>query len=489
MVHEDAGLFSVLRASAPATLNQLAAPIATALQLAMFGRFLPTESVAAWIAIGATVQFVANLANFLLVVSVARVSHALGAEDWAALGSTVRYALVAACAVGVAAAAMLLLLRSRVLQLMGLPDATAAAYYVLAVGRLPFLMLLRTASGVVVGYQRLGVAATVNAGLAGIETVAVFAVLAWLQCGLLAAAWASLLAAACASGAALLAVFRLPPEPSVRLCCCGGGSKGVSGQGGGGSKAGGGDGGGKGGGAPDARPAAAKSACSLLRDATNVFLRSVLLNGSMWSLSVAAAQLSPAALVAHGVVLQLWMLASYAADGLADVGTMRGARFLGAGDKASMAALVRTLSALGLLLGTCIALLLLCAQHVLESFFTSDPEARLLLRTVWPLLCALQPVNATVWVYDGLLYATASFAFVRNALALGVCCLFAPALYLLHPYGLAGLWTAKALLNGFRCAAALLRIHLQLGYSLYPCWSCDDLPELRAKGAGPSTMV
>ena len=45
MVHEDAGLFSVLHASAPATLNQLAAPIATALQRAMFGRFLPTESV------------------------------------------------------------------------------------------------------------------------------------------------------------------------------------------------------------------------------------------------------------------------------------------------------------------------------------------------------------------------------------------------------------------------------------------------------------
>ena len=78
---------------------------------------------------------------------------------------------------------------------------------------------------------------------------------------------------------------------------------------------------------------------------------------------------------------------------------------------------------------------------------------------------------------------------MRNALALGVCCLFAPALYLLHPYGLVGLWTAKALLNGFRCAAALLRVHLQLGYSLYPCWSCDDLLELRAKGARPSTMV
>ena len=48
------------------------------------------------------------------------------------------------------------------------------------------------------------------------------------------------------------------------------------------------------------------------------------------------------------------------------------------------------------------------------------------------------------------------------------------------------LLTAKALLNGFRCAAALTRIHLQLGY---PCWSCDDLQGLRAKGARLSTMV
>ena len=163
VVHQDARLVSVLRASAPATLNQMAAPIAMALQLAMFGHFLSTESVAAWIAIGATVQFVAGLANFLLVVSMARVSHALGAKDWAVLCSTVRYALVAACTVGVAAATLLLLLRQRVLALMGLSEATAAAYYLLAVGRLPFLMLLRTASGVTVGYQRLGVAAAVQA--------------------------------------------------------------------------------------------------------------------------------------------------------------------------------------------------------------------------------------------------------------------------------------------------------------------------------------
>ena len=43
---------------------------------------------------------------------------------------------------------------------------------------------------------------------------------------------------------------------------------------------------------------------------------------------------------------------------------------------------------------------------------------------------ALQPVNALVFVYDGLIYAVRAFGFLRNALLLGVCCTFAPALAL-----------------------------------------------------------
>ena len=53
----------------------------------------------------------------------------------------------------------------------------------------------------------------------------------------------------------------------------------------------------------------------------------------------------------------------------------------------------------------------------------------LLLRTpLWALLCALQPVNSLVFVYDGLLFATQSFAYARNALAIGAIGVFAPGL-------------------------------------------------------------
>lgn len=77
---------------------------------------------------------------------------------------------------------------------------------------------------------------------------------------------------------------------------------------------------------------------------------------------------------------------------------------------------------------------------------------------------ALQPVNALVFVYDGLIYAVRAFGFLRNALLLGVCCTFAPALALaktLSPSSLLAIWAAKAALNCWRCGSALLLIHVR----------------------------
>ena len=71
-------------------------------------------------------------------------------------------------------------------------------------------------------------------------------------------------------------------------------------------------------------------------------------------------------------------------------------------------------------------------------------------------------------MYDGLLYATRSFAYVRNALAAGVLLLFAPALAVTVTYAhtLLGIWGAKVGLNGWRCLTALVRIHCVL----WPRW-------------------
>ena len=46
--------------------------------------------------------------------------------------------------------------------------------------------------------------------------------------------------------------------------------------------------------------------------------------------------------------------------------------------------------------------------------FTGEPRAVAILHgPVWGVVCAAQPINGAVFVYDGLLYATQSFAWVR----------------------------------------------------------------------------
>ena len=83
------------------------------------------------------------------------------------------------------------------------------------------------------------------------------------------------------------------------------------------------------------------SLLSLARDSLNVLIRSIFLSGSVLAMTLAVAPLGAAALGAHAVVMQLWMVTSYIVDGFADVGTMMGSRLLGAGESRASPSKVR----------------------------------------------------------------------------------------------------------------------------------------------------
>lgn len=69
---------------------------------------------------------------------------------------------------------------------------------------------------------------------------------------------------------------------------------------------------------------------------------------------------------------------------------------------------------------------------------------------------------AGVFVYDGLLYASQAFAFVRSQMLLGLVFVFLPALainmHFLH--SLAAIWIAKACLNAWRMSTAAYHVHV-----------------------------
>lgn len=289
-------LRKVLAASGPAILNNVAAPAAAAVQLALLGQArtpsMAVKNVAVWTAVTAVTTFVANVANFVVVVTMARVGHALGAQEWSLLGTTVRAALLTALIVGSLLAATLWLARVPLLAALSLSgdgidmgepldEAHLAAQFLpAAILRVPPLLVLRAASSTLVGYQRVRLASAINTALAVCDTVAVYVCLHVLELELRALGFAVASTCAIAAAMGVLAVFAMPPHPSVRVFAC----RSVTSS------------------------SSSSSLCSLARDSVNVLIRSLLLSGSVLSLTVATSPLGSAALNAHAVVLQLWMV-------------------------------------------------------------------------------------------------------------------------------------------------------------------------------------
>lgn len=455
----DIRIGTIVRASIPAILNNAAAPLAEVLQLAVCGRSAEgTSAVAAFSAVNAVTSFVANVMNFLVVVVMARVGHALGARQWAVLDATVRAALTAAAAIGGACALALWLLRLQVLTFMSLSPSVGRArelallYLPYALLRVPALLLLRAASSTLVGYQRLLTASTINTLLALADGTAFALIIGQLERDIGVAGAARAVTCAIAAVSATAAVLLFPPSQAVAV----------------------GDGIGSIGGnvapEPPPEPPPPKPLLRLAFDSANVFVRSLLLSGSILALSAAAAALGTDALAAHAVVMQLWMVTSYVVDGFADVGTMLGSRLVGGGQLGAMRSLTRALALLGVTTGALAAALLALLRQELVGVFTR-PDAtrtRRMLTSVWPLLSVMQLTNAVVFVYDGVLYATQSYAYMRSALLLGSSLVFAPALAAAAVWGhsLVWLWAAKSALNGWRCLTALYRIHVML----WPQW-------------------
>lgn len=99
------------------------------------------------------------------------------------------------------------------------------------------------------------------------------------------------------------------------------------------------------------------------------------------------------------------MQVSYLCDGFADVGTMIGGRLLGEERHVELSQLTTRLCVIGTVAGIVAATVLLGARQPIIALLSSDPAVVAQLANVWLLTAAMQPVNAFVFVSDGLLFA------------------------------------------------------------------------------------
>jgi len=457
----DISYWGILRNGIPSILNNAAAPTALLLNLAIFSRTGGPTWMAAYAAVQSTVAFCQGMFNFLLYVPMAQIAHAVGQKRHQEVKSRVMFALFTGIVLGVICTACLCwsvlgwscLVRARtdcstksggfVLQIMNIArDVRLLAVFYLW-GRIPSILLVfvnRVCTGILVGKQRVQLVTIINVLTSVLDVFGNATVL------LLRQNQGTIFQAGLATSAATIVGTVLLLPLSIYLAAPNAEAK-------------------EHGNAPTASRMEEEeeehpfSVLEFISSSLNMIARSILLQGAVYALSILASRMGTPVLAANQVVTQLWTLISFCCDGFADVGTMVGARLLGAGKHKEVMILTRRLFFFAVMAGTtCGSVLLLFQDSIIDSFTATDAndDTKTILRSVWMLTALMQPVNALVFVSDGLLFAHQAFGFIRNLMLIGVLGIFVPSLWLGYSTTdtLLALWIAKSLLSFWRCLAA-----------------------------------
>ena len=168
-----------------------------------------------------------------------------------------------------------------------------------------------------------------------------------------------------------------------------------------------------------------------------------------------AARVGTAEVAAHQVMFQVWLFLSLVLDAFAIAGQAMIGKTLGVAVE-DAAAISRRLLVLGVWSGAALGLALLMVAPWLPGWFTDDAGVLESLRGVYPFLIVMQPLNALVFVWDGIIIGAADFAYLaRSMVVSSVVGLVALSLVLPMGWGLAGVWWAIVVLMIGRAATLL----------------------------------
>lgn len=191
----------------------------------------------------------------------------------------------------------------------------------------------------------------------------------------------------------------------------------------------------------------------------DLILRSLSFQICFLSAAAVAARESAAALGAHQIVYQLWVLLSLILDSLAiSAQALIGAE-LGAKRVQRARAVAWQITRYSFALGVVLALVFAALAGVLPHVFTDDQAVLAQIPHAWWLFVAQQPVAGVVFALDGVLLGAADTRFLRTttlACALGA---FLPLIWLSWAFGwgLTGIWVGLTLFLVTRMIAVVLR--------------------------------
>jgi len=185
----------------------------------------------------------------------------------------------------------------------------------------------------------------------------------------------------------------------------------------------------------------------------DLFLRTGSLVAALAVATAVASRLGTVPLGAHQIAFQLWNFLTLSLDALAIAAQAMVGSLLGAGDADAARSASRRMVEWGVLAGVVLGAAVALLRPLLVPLFSDDPAVVGLTGRVLWVVAVLQPLNAVVFVLDGVLIGAGDLRFLAGAMVAAFV-LFLPAAVLAGALGgtLLWLWGAVTLLMLARLA-------------------------------------
>ncbi|MFK7926873.1 MAG: MATE family efflux transporter [Myxococcota bacterium] len=180
-------------------------------------------------------------------------------------------------------------------------------------------------------------------------------------------------------------------------------------------------------------------------------IRTFALVGTLTLATAVATRVSIAAIGAHQIAWQLWGLAALIVDALAVAGQALVARYLALNQPQIARQVSDRLLTLGIGVGLVLAIGLAALGPVLPWVLSKTPASAVELQKIWWIVVFMQPLNAAIFVWDGVYLGARRFGFVAVSMVIAAV-IGSIGLGLVLPLGLglAGVWGAMVALNAAR---------------------------------------
>lgn len=147
-----------------------------------------------------------------------------------------------------------------------------------------------------------------------------------------------------------------------------------------------------------------------------LFIRTLSLSLAFTLATATATRLGVFEVAAHQVAAQIWLLLALTIDALAIAAQALVAKFLGENNTKDAKAVADRLLFLGLLAGLVFAVVFWLLQPYLPRIFTNETDIIKHVLTIFPFVIIMQPINAIVFVWDGIFIGAEDYGFLALAM-------------------------------------------------------------------------